>query len=96
VHAYITYQLLARRSQRDLQLTTALLSTSSTPLLGLPKSSTTKAPPVDSRLFPAVVKLLDSVLQSLEQMRVLSVVDESSENIASAIDARISFTKARR
>lgn len=50
---------------------------------------------VDARLYPAIVKLLDSVLQSLEQMRTLTIVDESPE-LASAVEARLAFTKARR
>lgn len=50
---------------------------------------------VDARLYPAIVKLLDSVLQSLEQMRTLTIVDESPD-LASAVEARLAFTKARR
>ncbi|KAJ6573919.1 hypothetical protein DFH09DRAFT_1032099 [Mycena vulgaris] len=92
VHAYIVYQLLSRRIQRDLLLVSALLSSNSGP-----QSRPQKANPdqVDARLFPAVVKLLDTVLQSLNQMRALSVVDDSPD-LASAVEARLSFTKARR
>ena len=50
---------------------------------------------VDARLYPAIVKLLDGVIQSLEQMHTLTIVDESPD-IASAVEARLSFTKARR
>ena len=50
---------------------------------------------VDGRLFPAVVKLLDTVIQSLTQMRTLSIVDDSPD-LATAVDARISFSKARK
>jgi signal recognition particle subunit SRP68 len=50
---------------------------------------------VDGRLFPAVVKLLDTVLQNLSQMRSLSIVDESPD-FALGLDARISLTKSRR
>ena len=50
---------------------------------------------MDSRLYPAVVKLLDTIVQSLDQMRNLSLVDESPD-LASAVEARLSFTKARR
>ncbi|KAJ6519230.1 hypothetical protein C8R45DRAFT_15527 [Mycena sanguinolenta] len=90
VHAYIVYQLLSRRIQRDLLLVSALLSSQS------PQARASKAnSEVDSRLFPAVVKLLDTVLQSLNQMRALSVVDDSPD-LASAVEARLSFTKARR
>jgi signal recognition particle subunit SRP68 len=42
-----------------------------------------------------VIKLLDTVLQSLEQMRTLPLVDESSD-LGAAVDIRISYTKARR
>ncbi|KAJ6626981.1 hypothetical protein B0H10DRAFT_1997510 [Mycena sp. CBHHK59/15] len=91
VHAYIVYQLLSRRIQRDLQLVSALLS-SQPASQARPKA---KVEEVDSRLFPAVVKLLDTVLQSLDQMRALSVVDDSPD-LASAVEARLSFTKARR
>ncbi|KAF7306397.1 Signal recognition particle subunit SRP68 [Mycena indigotica] len=87
VHAYIVYQLLSRRIQRDLLLASALISSESAP--------TTGKDDVDSRLFPAVVKLLDTTLQSLTQMRTLSVVDDSPD-LASAVDARIAYTKARR
>jgi len=50
---------------------------------------------VDHRVYPAVVKLLDTVLQSLEQIRSLSITDESPD-ISSSMDARLSFAKARR
>ncbi|KAJ7139488.1 hypothetical protein C8R44DRAFT_764609 [Mycena epipterygia] len=91
VHAYIVYQLLSRRIQRDLLLVSALLTS------GGPQVRTQKTNPeqIDGRLFPAVVKLLDTVLQSLNQMRALSVVDDSPD-LASAVEARLSFTKARR
>lgn len=97
VHAYILYQLLMRRTQRDLLLISALLASqsgkgSSSAISG---SAGSKTEPVDNRLFPAVVKLLDTVLQSLGQMRTLTVVDDSPD-LASAIDARLSVTKARR
>ncbi|TFK38609.1 hypothetical protein BDQ12DRAFT_630330 [Crucibulum laeve] len=98
VHAYIIYQLLSRRIQRDLLLVSALLVTEPE---GKPGAHTTskgksaKPEQVDSRLYPAVVKLLDTVLQSLTQMRTLSIVDDSPD-LASAVEARISFTKTRR
>ncbi|KAG6902976.1 hypothetical protein C0995_008549 [Termitomyces sp. Mi166 len=95
VHAYIVYQLLSRRIQRDLLLVSALLTTSKAGQTVLKKAGQNKAEQVDSRLYPAVVKLLDTVLQSLDQMRTLSIVDDSPD-LASAVEARISFTKARR
>ncbi|KAI0321138.1 hypothetical protein OF83DRAFT_1051759, partial [Amylostereum chailletii] len=101
VHVYIVYQLLARRIQRDLLLVTALLSSQRAQSTRRPpgaKSEGTSKPQkqqVDSRLYPGLVKLLDTVLQSLNQMRSLSIVDESPD-LATAVDARISFTNARR
>lgn len=56
---------------------------------------TMKKVPVDYRLYPAVVKLLDTVLQSLTQMRTLTIVDDHPD-LASAVEARISFTNAQR
>lgn len=99
VHAYIVYQLLSRRIQRDSLLLSALVDSQSTSASRSAKSSTStpKSKPgqVDSRLYPAVVKLLDTVLQSLNQMRTLSIVDDSPD-LASAVEARLTFTKARR
>ncbi|TEB11105.1 hypothetical protein FA13DRAFT_1748786 [Coprinellus micaceus] len=95
VYAYIVYELLRYRTQRDLLLISALLASQPEGKQN-PKSATiNKSDPVDGRLYPAVVKLLDTVLQSLNQMRTLSVVDDNPD-LASAIDARISLTKARR
>ena len=88
---------LIRGIQRDLLLTSALLHQ----LHAAQKTqreatgNASRRVQVDARLYPAIVKLLDSVLQSLEQMRTLSIVDESPD-LASAVDARLSYTKARR
>jgi signal recognition particle subunit SRP68 len=97
VHAYILYQLLSRRLERDQLLAAALLSSQPTEAKpGLkPTTTPTAKTPVDARLYPAVVKLLDSTLQSLEQLRALSIVDESPE-LAGALEARVAYTKARR
>jgi len=103
VQAYIMYQLLSRRTQRDLLLVSALLSSQHDAGVGLralqksitPAKSSLKPEQVDSRLYPAVVKLLDTVLQSLSQMRTLSIVDDSPD-LASAVEMRLAFTKARR
>ncbi|KAK7059235.1 signal recognition particle subunit srp68 [Paramarasmius palmivorus] len=94
VHNFITYQLLSYRIQRDLLLASALISQAH-PSKKTPQTSKGKAPQVDNRLFPAIVKLLDTILQSLEQMRALNIVDDSPD-LASAVEARISYTKARR
>lgn len=90
VHAYIVYQLLSRRIQRDLLLVSALLTSHRPQASAKPKKEH-----VDARLYPAVVKLLDTVIQGLAQMRNLSIVDESPD-LASAVEARLTFTKARR
>ena len=97
VHAYIVCQHLSRRIQRDLLLMNTLLAS------GGDKSKHTapkaagkvKAEPVDSRLYPAIVKLLDTVIQSLTQMRTLSIVDDNPD-LASAVDARLAFANGRR
>lgn len=94
VHAYIVFQLLSRRIQRDLLLVSALLS-SHQPVTGQNTSKARKEQQVDGRLYPAVVKLLETVVQSLTQMRSLSIVDDSPE-LASDVEARLTFTKARR
>ncbi|EGN94085.1 hypothetical protein SERLA73DRAFT_171591 [Serpula lacrymans var. lacrymans S7.3] len=100
VHAYIVYQLLSRRIQRDLLLISTLLSSHhSQAASGTTTSGKTKIKPgkehVDARLYPAIVKILDTIMQSLTQMRDLSIVDETPD-LASAVDARLTFTKARR
>lgn len=91
------YQLLSRRIQRDLLLVSALLLTSkaSHSTKEIASTSKHKQEPLDSRLYPAVVKLLDTIIQSLNQMRTLSIVDDNAD-LASAVEARVSFTKARR
>jgi len=112
VHAYIIYQLLSRRIQRDLLLITTLIHQSQTvhphphaqTIPGKRKGRATSTPSwahaaqqiqVDARLFPAIVKLLDTIIQSLNQMRTLSVVDDNPD-LASAVEVRVAFTKARR
>ncbi|KAI0960878.1 hypothetical protein AcV7_000134 [Taiwanofungus camphoratus] len=101
VHAYIVYQLLSYRIQRDLLLISTLLHQSQTAhhasagQKNTAGSSKPRKEQVDVRLFPAVVKLLDTIIQSLNQMRTLTIVDESPD-LASAVEARLSFTKARR
>lgn len=99
VHAYIVYQLLSYRIQRDNLLVSTLLHQAAHHSHASEKSNTGSSAPrkgrVDARLFPAVVKLLDTVIQSLDQMRTLTIVDESPD-LASAVEARLSFTKARR
>lgn len=98
VHAYIVYQLLSRRIQRDLLLVSVLISSQGPSKIRgttVQVKQKQQSEQVDGRLYPAVVKLLDTVLQSLNQMRTLSVVDESPD-LASAVEARLTFTKAKR
>lgn len=95
VHAYIVYHLLARRIQRDLLLMNTLLSSGGAQKFDTSSHFVSQAAPVDSRLYPAVVKLLDTVLQSLTQMRTLSIVDDSPD-LASAVEARTSLVNAQR
>ena len=95
VHAYILYQLLSRRIQRDLVLKSTLIASESGDKSKSQENKNLKKEPVDYRLYPAVVKLLDTVLQSLTQMRTLTIVDDHPD-LASAVEARISFTNAQR
>ncbi|PFH50722.1 hypothetical protein AMATHDRAFT_75412 [Amanita thiersii Skay4041] len=101
VHAYITYQLLSRRIERDLLLVSAILANQPGSRPGtvrstkVPTSKALKPEQVDGRLYPAVVRVLDTILQSLNQMRALSIVDDSPD-LAAAVEARVSFTRARR
>ncbi|KAF8807165.1 hypothetical protein BYT27DRAFT_7211035 [Phlegmacium glaucopus] len=96
VHAYILYQLLSRRIQRDLLLKSMLLaSESGDKSKAQENKKRTVKQPVDYRLYPALIKLLDTVLQSLTQMRTLTIVDDYPD-LASAVEARISFTNVQR
>lgn len=92
LHAYVVYRLLSRRIQRDLALIDALVSSSTA---HSKTGASTSNADADARLYPAVLKLLDTVLQSFTQMRNLSIVDES-QDLASGIEARLSTIKARR
>jgi signal recognition particle subunit SRP68 len=101
VHVFIVYHLLARRIQRDLLLVSTILAQNPQASRKVPggktasSSKSQKETTVDTRLYPAVVKLFDTILQSLNQMRTLSIVDESPD-LAAAVDSRVSFTNARR
>ncbi|KAF5375208.1 hypothetical protein D9758_000005 [Tetrapyrgos nigripes] len=50
---------------------------------------------VHPRILTATLKLLDTILQSLNQMRTLSIVDDNPD-LAEAVDARVSWTRGRR
>lgn len=96
VHSFATYQLLSRRTQRDLLLIEALVNVANE--LPKAKSPSGREQPVNSedpRVNPAVVKIYDSILQNLNQMRTLTIVDESSD-VAAATEARIAYIRAKR
>ncbi|KAJ3774857.1 hypothetical protein EV361DRAFT_519713 [Lentinula raphanica] len=100
VHTYIVYQLLSKRIQRDLLLAETLIGESNAAgTAGLKRnvssSNTSITINADPRLYPAIVKLLDSVLQSLSQLRTLSIVDDNPD-LSAAVDARIAFSKTKR
>lgn len=86
VHSYIMYNLLLRRSERDTLFARSLLSNS---------SKSHPVPEAKARNDTATIKLLSTTLQSLAQIRSLSIVEESPD-VASRVDAGISFCKARR
>ena len=89
VHDYILFQLLSRRIHRDVLLLSSLLASERTNQSKLPSQ------PVDGRLYPAVVKMLDTIVQSLTQMRTLSIVDDSP-GVSAIVDAKLFYSKARR
>ncbi|KAF8309994.1 hypothetical protein DL93DRAFT_2084941 [Clavulina sp. PMI_390] len=94
VLAYTSYRLLARRIERDLLLVDSLLATP-TPQTKSPATGKGKEQQEDPRINPGLVKLYDAILQSLEQMRNLSVVDESVELVPS-VEGRLAFSRAKR
>jgi signal recognition particle subunit SRP68 len=93
VHSFTTYQLLTRRTQRDLLLVDALVSNPAAKA----SDQTTKSPTAggDPRVNPAVVKIYDSILQTLNQMKTLTIVDES-QDVAAATEARIAYIRGAR
>ncbi|EJT98886.1 hypothetical protein DACRYDRAFT_118202 [Dacryopinax primogenitus] len=110
LHAFVTYRLLASRIERDLLLVKMLenppkrfTKPSTTDKAALSKTSgpakdnTTKEQSTepDDRTCLAIIRNLDSVLQSLEQMRELAVVQESLV-VGEGIEGRIAFTRAKR
>jgi signal recognition particle subunit SRP68 len=103
VYAYATYRLLSRRIERDLLLVDSLLSPSPVaPPRPSPKSAKSgvaegkaKESVVDPRINPGLVKLYDTILQSLEQMRNLSIVDESIDLVPS-VESRLAFSRSKR
>lgn len=102
LHAFIVYQLLSRRIERDLTLISAIIDSSKkNPSKAMDASASqsrerdSEGETLDARVNPAVVKLLDTVLQSLMHMRSLSIVDESPD-IANGIELRMAHARAQR
>ena len=98
LHSYIIYQLLSHRLERDLALIEALVyapSHHNSEAPGKLANAGARAKDSDARVNPAVVKLLENALQSLEHMRTLSIVDESPD-LANAVDARLAHAKSRK
>ncbi|EJD04471.1 uncharacterized protein FOMMEDRAFT_122270 [Fomitiporia mediterranea MF3/22] len=121
LHAFIVYQLLAHRVERDLTLIEALISSSQSQGPRKPAKTTTttnaksksdhahetletletlddnkdKEIKFDARINPAIVKLLNTVVQTLEHMRSLNIVEDNPD-LTNAVETRLEYTKARR
>lgn len=93
VHNYIVYRLLSKRVERDLLLVDALVEEAAAQ--DFPSTSTKNQTPTDPRLHPALIKLLDAILQSLAQMHSLSIVDDSPE-LCERVERRVEVVKGRR
>lgn len=98
VHEYITFQLLVLRVQRDNLLLRRKLHK-------LEKRSTNANADRRTQLknkqgglqhLPNVLKLLDGILQSLQQARNLQIVEEDVFDLAEQVENRLSLEKARR
>ena len=105
VHNFTVFRLLSRRIERDLLLVESLASPQEAVKVKPPfpkqtAKQTTKGKlketvTADPRLNPGLVKIFDTILQSLEHMRSLSIVDESVD-IVPAVEGRLAYSKARR
>jgi signal recognition particle subunit SRP68 len=80
---FVTFHVLTQRSSRDLLLISALRTTD------------VHKPSTDERANSAVLKLIDTLLQNLEQARSLGIVDESPD-LSILVEACLSFYKAKR
>ncbi|KAK9900292.1 hypothetical protein P389DRAFT_192574 [Cystobasidium minutum MCA 4210] len=102
VHSYISFHLLSIRTQRDealMQETKKTLARREAKVI----SQNSLYGPVSMRvkrrrmkLYPIIIKLLDSMAQSYEKMRQLAVVEEDSTDLAEEVDALLAYSKARR
>ncbi|KAM0790647.1 hypothetical protein ACM66B_004507 [Microbotryomycetes sp. NB124-2] len=108
--AFIAYQLLAVRIKRDLLLvqdTAAKLDARELKIRETDREYVAKTGRRDedkadrkirkqrARMYPSIVKLYDSVIQSLEQMRDLEAVEQDGE-LATKVEARIASARASR
>lgn len=98
-HQYISFELLAHRIRRDLLLVDSLLGTTN----ALPSDPTAMRIPggrarVEEgvKALAGVVKLYDTVLQSMRQIRALPLVEEAegARRAAEAVEAYYAATKA--
>lgn len=103
-YSYITYQLLTLRIERDESLMATMLAKLAHREAkfykdGRPSASGTVPVLIKRRrakTYPILIKLLDGILQSLEQLRELDVVEEDGRDLAGRVDCTIAFDKARR
>ncbi|KZO99788.1 hypothetical protein CALVIDRAFT_359343 [Calocera viscosa TUFC12733] len=103
LHAFVTYRLLATRIERDLLLVKMLENPpkhfaggeQAQAKAGSSKAKEAAQDGPDDRTCLAIIKSLDAVLQSLEQMRELAVVEESVD-VGEGIERRLNFTRAKR
>jgi signal recognition particle subunit SRP68 len=93
VHSFTTYQLLSTRTRRDLLLVDALVSNPAAKESA--QASKNSSAGGDPRVNPAVVKIYDSILQTMNQMKALTVADESPD-VAAATEARIAYIRGAR
>jgi signal recognition particle subunit SRP68 len=101
-HSYIAFNLISVRLQRD----EALLESTLTKLKRRENkaiSTSISFGPIATRvkrrrmkLYPILIKLLDGMVQSLENLRELSVVEEDTRDMGEQVDSLIAYTKARR
>lgn len=98
-HQYISFELLAHRIRRDLLLVDSLVGTTN----ALPEDPTAMKiaggrarVEADVKALAGVVKLYDTVLQSMRQIRGLPLVEEreGARRAAEAVEAYYAATKA--
>jgi signal recognition particle subunit SRP68 len=105
-NSYITFQLLSIRLRRDEALFASVLAKLSAREAGKSTSHKRVSPqaaPITivtarrrAKTFPVLIKLLESILQSLEQLRELDIVEDDSEDLAGIVDCKLAFDKSQR